>query len=112
MVRNVGYQTGRASLMGKWRIRIRLSDDAQSRARLDEVLADQQVSAVQLTPRPGTDTGLSGDVVLELPRDDKLGDMLTALHMISPQVFVSRASSDHDELDDLDSPVGVLAPVD
>ncbi len=99
--------------MGKWRIRIHLSDDAQSRARLDEVLADQQVTAVQLTPWPGTDTGLSGDVVLELPRDDELSDMLTALHMISPQVFVSRASSDHhDELDELEIPVGALAPVD
>jgi hypothetical protein len=96
--------------MAKWRIRIHLSDDAHSRARLDEVLANQRVSAVQLTPRPGTAAGLSGDVMLELPRDDEFGDMLTALHMISPQVFVSRALSDHD--DDLDSPVAALAPAD
>jgi hypothetical protein len=96
--------------MAKWRIRIHLSDDAHSRARLDEVLARQQVSAVQLTPSPGRDPGLSGDVVLELPRDDELGDMLTALHMISPQVFVSRAFPDHDA--ELESPVGALAPVD
>jgi hypothetical protein len=110
MVRNMGYETGRASLMAKWRIRIHLSDDAHSRARLDEVLANQQVSAVQLTPRPATDTAVSGEVILELPRDDELGDMLTALHMISPQVFVSRALPDQDNL--LDSPVGALAPVD
>ncbi len=77
--------------MAMWRIRINLSDDPRSRARLDEVLARQRVSALQLTPRAGTDTELSGDVVLELPRDDELGDMLTALHTISPQVFVSRA---------------------
>jgi hypothetical protein len=96
--------------MVKWRIRIHLSDDAHSRARLDEVLANQRVSAVQLTPRPGTDPGLSGDVVLELPQDDELGDMLTALHMISPQVFVSRAFSDHG--DELESTVAALAPAD
>jgi hypothetical protein len=110
MVRNVSYQTGKASLMAKWRIRIHLSDDAHSRTRLDEVLANQRVSAVQLTPRAGTDTGVSGEVILELPRDDELGDMLTALHMISPQVFVSRAFSDHDG--ELDSRDAALAPVD
>ncbi len=96
--------------MAKWRIRIRLSDDEHSRARLAEVLASQRVSTVQLTPRPGVDRGLSGDVVLELPRDDELGDMLTALHMISPQVFVSRACPD--QADELDSPVAALAPAD
>ncbi len=110
MVGSVGYQTGKASMMVKWRIRIHLSDDAHSRARLDEVLANQHVSAVQLTPRPGTDAGVSGEVVLELPRDDELGDMLTALHMISPQVFVSRALPDHD--DELGGRVAALAPAD
>ncbi len=95
--------------MAKWRIRIRLSDDAHSRARLDEVLASQRVTAVQLTPQPGMEPGLSGDVVLELPPDDELGDVLTALHMISPQVSVSRALSDHDGRD---SPAAALAPAD
>jgi hypothetical protein len=96
--------------MAKWRIRFYLSDDVHSKARLDEVLARQRVSAVRLTPRPGSAAGLSGDVVLELPHDDELGDMLAALHMISPQVFVSRAFPDHD--DGLISPVAALAPVD
>jgi hypothetical protein len=86
-----------------WRIRINLSDDERSRARLDEVLSRQQVSIIRLTPRPGTEAELSGDVVLELPRDEELGDMLTALHTISPQVFVSRATSD------ADMPVAALA---
>jgi hypothetical protein len=80
--------------MAMWRIRISLADDSRSRERLDEVLANQRVQAVRLTPRPGTDAELSGDVVLELPRDDALGEMLTALHTISPQVFVSRADRD------------------
>jgi hypothetical protein len=77
--------------MAMWRIRINLADDPRSRARLDEVLATQRVHVVQLTPRPGPTAELSGDVVLELPKDDALGEMLTALHTISPQVFVSRA---------------------
>ena len=95
--------------MAMWRIRINLSDDPRSRARLADVLARQQVSAVRLTPRAGTEAELSGDVVLELPRDDELGDMLAALHTISPQVFVSRASN-HEV--DTDSAIGALAPVD
>ena len=78
--------------MAMWRIRINLADDPRSRARLNEVLASQQVSALRLTPRAGTEAELSGDVILELPRDDELGKMLTALHAISPQVFISRAS--------------------
>jgi hypothetical protein len=80
--------------MSMWRIRINLSDDPRSRAQLHEVLARQQVSAIRLTPRDGSDAELSGDVVLVLPRDEELGDMLTALHSISPQVFVSRAALD------------------
>jgi len=95
--------------MAMWRIRINLSDDPRSRARLTEVLARQHVSAVRLTPRAGTEAELSGDVVLELPRDDELGDMLTALHTISRQVFVSRATQH--ELD-ADAAVSTLAPAD
>ncbi len=78
--------------MVMWRIRLNLSDDPLSRERLTEVLASQQVSALELTPRAGAEAELAGDVILELPRDDELGDMLTALHAISPQVFVSRAA--------------------
>jgi hypothetical protein len=82
--------------MAMWRIRINLSDDPRSKARLNEVLSRQQVTAIRLTPRAGIDAELAGDVVLELPRDDELGEMLTALHTISPQVYVSRANRDHD----------------
>jgi hypothetical protein len=95
--------------MAMWRIRINLSDDPRSRERLTEVLARRQVSAIRLTPRAGTEAQLSGDLVLELPRDDELGDMLAALHTISPQVFVSRAG--HHEFEP-DAAIGALAPVD
>jgi hypothetical protein len=97
--------------MAMWRIRLNLSDDPRSRARLDEVLARQQVSAIRLTPRGGAGAELSGDVVLELPRDDELGDMLTALHTISPQVFVSRASQVWAD-EDADAAIAALAPAD
>ncbi len=80
--------------MAMWRIRLSLADDPTSRERLEAVLARQRVSELSLTPRAGSVAGLSGDVVLELPYDDELGDMLTALHTISPQVFVSRAALD------------------
>jgi hypothetical protein len=80
--------------MATWRIRINLSDDAMSRARLNEVLAGYQVTALRLSPRSATESELAGDVVLELPRDDELGDMLAALHRISPRVYVSRAHHD------------------
>ena len=83
--------------MAMWRIRINLADDPRSRERLDEVLASQRVQAIQLTPRDGAEAELSGDVVLELPRDEALGEMLTALHTISRQVFVSRAEASDDE---------------
>jgi len=86
--------------MAMWRIRINLADDAHSRARLDEVLATQHVQAIELSPRDGVPAELYGDVVLELPRDDALGEMLTALHTISPQVFVSRADLQSDPAGD------------
>jgi hypothetical protein len=77
--------------MAVWRIRINLPDDPLSRERLSLVLASQQVQAVQLSPRPNGAAELSGEILIELPRDEPLRDMLTALHSISRQVFVSRA---------------------
>lgn len=90
--------------MAIWRIRLSLSDDPASRERLEAVLAHQRVRTVSLTPQAGARAGLAGDVILELPHDDELGDMLTALHTISPQVFVSRAP--------LDDSISALAPAD
>jgi hypothetical protein len=72
--------------MSLWRIRITMSDDPNSQALLSEALAGQRVWALLMSPR---DTGITGDVIIELPRDDGLGALLSELHMISPQVFVS-----------------------
>lgn len=80
--------------MPLWRIRITLSDDPHSRALLNQALDGHQVSELSFTPRSADVAKMAGDVVLELPRDDDLGNMLSALHRISPQVFVSRVDDD------------------
>jgi hypothetical protein len=95
--------------MAMWRIRINLADDPRSRERLDEVLASQRVQAIRLTAREDGSAALAGDVVLELPQDDALGDMLTALHTISPQVFVSRADARPDAVSNIRQPDALLA---
>jgi hypothetical protein len=76
--------------MSMWRIRITLSDDPRSHALLNDALAGQPVSQVKLTPAAGT-AEVTGDVVVELTRNEGLGELLSALHTISPQVLVSRA---------------------
>jgi hypothetical protein len=76
--------------MPLWRLRITLADDPHSRAVLNQTLAGQQISELNFTPRTARPAEMAGDVVLELPHDNDLGDILSALHRISPQVFVSR----------------------
>jgi hypothetical protein len=53
---------------------------------LSAALADQHVWA-RVPPEHGAGSG--GDVIIELPRDDRLGALLNDLHRISPQIFVS-----------------------
>lgn len=79
--------------MPLWRIRITLADDPHSRAVLNQALAGQRVSELNFTPRASRPSEMSGDVVLELPQDDDLGSILSALHQISRQVLVSRADT-------------------
>jgi hypothetical protein len=85
--------------MSIWRIRITLPADPGSHLLLTEVLAGQPVSQVLLTPTGAYEGELTGDVVLELSADEALGALLSALHTISPQVFVARA-------DPADGPAG------
>ena len=74
--------------MSLWRIQITMSDDLYSQEMLTAALAEQRVWALLRSQR---DTEMTGDVIIELPHDDGLGALLSKLHMISPQVFVSRA---------------------
>jgi len=76
--------------MPLWRIRIAVPDDAGSRSALDKVLAAQPKARLREVPgRNGT--ARTSEIVVELPQDDGLVSVLSALHQISPQVFVSRA---------------------
>ena len=74
-----------------WRIRLTLSDDPQSRALFHEALCDQPVSALRLVPSSTGKAGITGEVIIELAQGEALGTLLGALHIISPQVFVTRA---------------------
>ncbi len=77
--------------MSLWRIRVTLCDDAHSLALFNDALAMQPVSLVRLESRGDEVSEMTGEVIVELTRDEHLGEMLGALHHISPQVYVSRA---------------------
>src|ERR1700751_1744278 len=74
--------------MALGRIRVAMSDDPRSQELLTEALAGQRVCSRLMCPR---DTQMTVDVVVEPADVDGLGALLAQLHMISPQVFVSRA---------------------
>ena len=70
--------------MSLWRIRITMSDDPHSQALLTAALASQRVWSLLTSPRG---TGMTGDVIVELPPNDGLAALLSELHMISPQAL-------------------------
>jgi hypothetical protein len=74
--------------MSLWRIRIVMSDGPQSQELLTAALAGQRVCSRLTHPR-GTD--MTADFIIEMTGVDGLGALLSELHMISPQVFVSSA---------------------
>lgn len=79
--------------MTQWMIRLVVPEAAAGRRALRTALAQASVTGVRLDP-PGLDvTELTGDVTIELAEDGALGDLLRALHEISPQVFISRVSA-------------------
>ena len=76
--------------MSLWRVRVTMSDDPASQELLTAALARQAISA---QPSAAHESNSLGDVIIELPRDDRLGALLSDLHQISPQVFVSSVSA-------------------
>jgi hypothetical protein len=76
--------------MPLWRIRIAVPDSPASRSAVKQALAAQPVSYLRVTPSEEASSSTS-EIVVELPQDDGLTNVLSALHAISPQVFVSRA---------------------
>jgi hypothetical protein len=79
--------------MTLWRIRVAVSDDPASRGALTNALAGQPVSGVRVLPGRASASATTSEIVVELPQDDGLATVLSALHEISPQVFVSRADA-------------------
>ncbi len=81
--------------MPLWRIRIAVPDSPASRSAVKQALAAQPVSYLRVTPSDETPSASSStsEIVVELPQDDDLTSVLSALHAISPQVFVSRADA-------------------
>ena len=78
--------------MPLWRIRIAVPDSPASRSAVKQALAAQPVSYLRVTPSDEASSSTS-EIVVELPQDDSLTSVLSALHAISPQVFVSRADA-------------------
>jgi hypothetical protein len=75
----------------QWRIRISLPDDPGSLSALNDVLAAQPAARLRELPSRSPRSATTGEILVELPQDDGLVSVLSALHRISPQVFVSRA---------------------
>ena len=78
--------------MPSWRIRIAVPDSPASRSAVKQALSTQPVSYLLVAPSDGASSS-SSEIVIELPQDDGITNVLSALHAISPQVFVSRADA-------------------
>ena len=77
--------------MPQWRIRVAVPDDPGSRSALNDVLAAQPAARLREVPGRTARSATTSEILVELPQDDGLVSVLSALHQISPQVFVSRA---------------------
>jgi hypothetical protein len=78
--------------MPLWRIRIAVPDSPASRSAVKQALSAQSVSFLREAPSDEASSS-SSEIVIELPQDDGIANVLSALHAISPQVFVSRADA-------------------
>jgi hypothetical protein len=78
--------------MPSWRIRIAVPDSPASRSAVKQALSAQPVSYLRVAPSDDGSASTS-EIVIELPQDDGITNVLSALHAISPQVFVSRADA-------------------
>jgi hypothetical protein len=75
--------------MPLWRIRVAVPDSPASRSAVKQALAAQPVSYLRVVPSDEASSTTS-EILVEVPQDDGLTSVLSALHAISPQVFVSR----------------------
>ena len=70
--------------MSLWRIRIAVPDDPVSLGALSTALAGQPVSGVRVMPGRAAASPTTSEIVVELPQDENLATVLSALHEISP----------------------------
>jgi hypothetical protein len=75
--------------MQHWSIRCALPDGVQGRNALRSALAQFQHELVT-DGQSGDLADVNGDVAIAIGGEGILGDLLRALHEISPQVFVRR----------------------
>jgi hypothetical protein len=78
--------------MPSWRIRIAVPDSPASRSAVKQALSAQPVSYLRVAPSDDESSSTS-EIVIELPQGDGITNVLSALHAISPQVFVSRSDA-------------------
>ena len=78
--------------MPSWRIRIAVPDSPASRSAVKQALSAQPVSYLRVAPSDDESSSTS-EIVIELPQGDGITNVLSALHAISRQVFVSRADA-------------------
>lgn len=79
--------------MPMWKIRVVLSDDEQAYEALRGLLISYQVRSLRLRDRGRHLPGTTAELVITLGEKQPMGDLLHALHEISPQVLISRADS-------------------
>jgi hypothetical protein len=94
--------------MPLWRIRVLVPDSTAGRAAVKEALAAEPVSYLRVLPEGDTPTA-SNEVVVEIPEENDITGVLSALHAISPQVFVSRAEEPAPDPDGLGAALDELA---
>jgi hypothetical protein len=78
--------------MSLWRIRIAVPDSPASRSAVEQALAAHPAAYLRAAPSDDASPAAS-ELVVELSQDDGFTSVLSALHAISPQVFVSRADA-------------------
>jgi hypothetical protein len=76
--------------MPKWQIRVQVPPGPAGFRALEAALAGFDAGELLLARRGVADDELTADLVVGLRDDDELGELLPALHAISPQVFISR----------------------
>src|SRR5262249_49610567 len=86
------YLTDGRFHMPLWRIRVLVPDSSAGRTAVKEALAAQPVSYLRMLPEGDAPTG-ADEVVVEVPEENDITGVLSALHAIAARVCVSGAEA-------------------